>query len=154
MKKISLLCLSFACAGLISCKNEEKKQEKLEEEKPLSVACYQALYENDTISLTINTLKDDKISGKMVMKVEGNPTNDGEIKGEMKGDTLYADYSFVNEKNKQIFKNPIAILKKGDTLALGNGKIEIYLGKSYFDKKTPIDYDNVRYKFTKVECAQ
>ncbi len=141
--------------GLVSCKNEEKKKEKLEAEKPISVSCYQALYENDTINLTINTLKDDKISGTMVMKTAESQNNYGDIKGEFHGDTLYADYSFTHDVgNKEEFKNPIAILKRGDSLILGNGKIEIYLGRSYFDKKSPIDFDNVRYKFTKVDCAK
>lgn len=155
MKKISLFCLLLACIGFVSCKNEEKQKAKLEAEKPISVACYQALYENDTIDLTINTLKEGKISGNMVMKMVGSPINIGVIEGKFHGDTLYADYSFAHkEGEKETFKNPIAILKRGDSLILGNGKIEIYLGRSYFDKKSPIDFDNVKYKFAKINCKE
>lgn len=155
MKKLSLFCLLLACIGLVSCKKEEKQKAKLESEIPISVDCYQALYEKDTINLTINTLKDGKIAGKMIMKTTESPINDGVIVGEFHGDTLFADYSFSNDKNdKETFKNPIAILKRGDSLILGNGKIEVYLGKSYFNKKTPIDFDNVKYKFIKVDCAE
>ena len=155
MKKISVFCLLLVCIGFVSCKNEEKQKPKPQDEKPISVACYQALFEKDTINLTINTLKDNKISGKMVMKMAESQDNDGEIKGEFHGDTLYADYSFIHDKNdKETFKNPIAILKRGDTLIFGNGKIEVYLGKSYFDKKSPIDFDRVKYKFTKVDCIE
>jgi hypothetical protein len=46
----------------------------------------------------------------------------------------------------------MAMLKKENELILGSGKIETYLGKSYFAKGTPIDFDRVKYKFTKVEC--
>ncbi|WPR70885.1 hypothetical protein SLW70_13225 [Flavobacterium sp. NG2] len=155
MKKIGIYCVMVVFIGFTSCKNEEKEKAKMEAKLPVSVECYQALYENDTIDLTINTLKDEKITGTMLMKFSEEPNNDGEFSGEFHGDTLYADYSFMHDKNdKEMFKNPIAILKKGDTLILGNGKIEVYLGKSYFDKKSPIDFDNVKYKFTKVDCGQ
>lgn len=156
MKKISLFCLLLLVSiGFVNCKNEEKRKAKLEAEKPISVACYQALYEKDTIDLTINTLKDGKISGKMVMKIYESPTNNGEIKGEFHGDTLFADYSFVQgKKGKKMFKNPIALLKNKDELIMGDGKIENYMGASYFNKNTPIDFEQVKYKFRKVDCAE
>lgn len=155
MKKISVFCLLLVCIGFVSCKKEEKQKAKLPAEKPISVACYEALFEKDTIELRMNTLKSGKITGNMVMKIFNMPENVGEIIGEFHGDTLFADYSFVKGKNgKEIFKNPIAILKKGDELVLGNGKIETYLGASYFDKKTPIDFDRVKYKFKNVNCVE
>ena len=47
----------------------------------------------------------------------------------------------------------MAMLKKGNELILGSGKIETYLGSSYFAKDTPIDFEKVKYKFTTVECV-
>jgi hypothetical protein len=46
----------------------------------------------------------------------------------------------------------MAFLKRGNELILGNGKIETYLGKSFFAKETPIDFDNVKFKFRIVDC--
>ncbi len=152
MKKISLFCLLFVCIGLVSCKQNENRKKKLKAETPISVACYKALYENDTIELSINTFKSDKITGDMVMKIFGRAKKVGKIEGKFNGDTLYADYSFLSGSNEVPFKNPIAILKKGNELILGNGKIETYLGKSYFNKDTPIDFESVKYKFTSVDC--
>lgn len=155
MKKLSLFCLLLICIGFTSCKKEEKQEVKPQDEKPISVVCYKALYEKDTLELTINTLKNGKITGNMVMKIFDMPENVGEITGEFHGDTLFADYSFVQGKDgKTKFKNPIAILKKGDELIFGNGKIETYLGASYFDKKTPIDFERVKYKFKNVNCDE
>jgi hypothetical protein len=45
-------------------------------------------------------------------------------------------------------------LKSGDKLILGNGQIETYLGASYFAKGKPIDFENVKFKFTAVDCTK
>jgi hypothetical protein len=152
MKNISSFCLLLICIAFESCqKNQEAKPTT--EEKPISVECYKALYENDTINLKINTLKDGAITGNMVMKINDSPEKTGTISGNFHGDTLFVDYSFIQGTNEErTFKNPMALLKKKDSLILGNGKIESHLGRSYFSKETPIDFDRVKYKFSKVEC--
>nr|WP_315252078.1 hypothetical protein [uncultured Flavobacterium sp.] len=158
MKKLSLFFLLLTCFGFESCKKDQNPNDagatKAKEEKPISVACYKALYENDTINLTINTLKNGKITGDMVMKIENMPNKVGEIAGKFRGDTLFADYSFIQGTNAKVtFKNPMAFLKYGNELILGSGKIETYLGRSYFVKGTPIDFEKVKYKFTIVDCV-
>jgi hypothetical protein len=158
MKKLVVFCLLLAFITLESCKKNESIKEvettKAEEEKPISVACYQALYESDTIELKVNTLKDGQVTGEMVMQIIDMPKKVGEIAGKFSGDTLLVDYTFYQGANeKTIFKNPMALLKKGNELILGSGKIETYLGRSYFAKDTPIDYEKVKYKFTTVDCA-
>jgi hypothetical protein len=159
MKKLGLFCLLLACICLQSCKKKENQKDvqvtKDKSEEPISVACYKALYENDTIELKINTLKDNKITGNMVMKIMDLPAKTGKIIGEFHGDTLFVDYTFIQGTNDgKVFKNPMAMLKKGNELVLGSGKIETYLGKSYFAKDTPIDFEKVKYKFTTVDCKE
>ncbi|MBW4361756.1 hypothetical protein [Flavobacterium taihuense] len=158
MKKLGLFFLLLACIGLQSCKKNETPKEvaapPVQDEKPMSVTCYKALYENDTIDLKINILKNKKVTGDMVMKIIDMPYKTGKISGEFHGDTLFVDYTFIQGTNdKKIFKNPMAMLKKGDELILGSGKIETYLGRSYFAKDTPIDFEKVKYKFTTVDCV-
>jgi len=157
MKKLSLFCLLLASIGFGSCKKEPNTKEseaaKAEAEKPISTACYKALYENDTINLTINTLKNGKIAGDMVMKIENMPEKTGKVEGEFRGDTLFADYSFIQGTNKdRTFKNPMAFLKRNDSLVLGSGEITTYLGKSSFTKGKPINFETVKYKFSTVDC--
>ena len=83
------------------------------------------------------------------------PTKLGQIVGEFRGDTLFASYTFIQGANeKKTFKNPMAFLKNGNELILGNGKIEFSLGASYFAKGEPIDFERVKYKFTTVDCAE
>jgi len=152
MKNLGLFCLVLACIGLESC-NKNQKTTPVLVEKPISVQCYKALYDNDTIDLKINTLKKGEITGNMEMKIFNRAKKIGKIAGEFHGDTLFVAYTFILEANKEItYKNPMAFLKRGNQLILGNGKIETTMGASYFVKGSPIDFDRVKYKFTKVDC--
>lgn len=157
MKTSVIFCLLFACIGFQSCKknqNEEVvKSKQIQAEKPISVQCFKALYEQDTIELKINTLKNGKITGDMVMKFFNTEKKVGKIAGEFSGDTLFASYTFIQGTNEKItYKNPMAFLKRGNELILGNGKIQTTMGASYFVKGSPIDFDRVKFKFVTVDC--
>jgi hypothetical protein len=157
MKKLILSCLILSLAGLQSCKNEEKQKEteaaKAEGEKVVSTQCYKAIYEDDTIDLKLNTLKNGKISGNMLMKVSGAAERIGEIEGEFRGDTLFADYTFTEGANKKAFKNPMAFLQKDRQLILGNGTMQTTMGVTYLVKDKPIDFERVKYKFDSIDCV-
>lgn len=156
MKNLLICCVLLGCIGLESCSKKQNDGNTSPEpiEKPMRVDCYKALYEEDTIDLKINTLKNGKISGDMVMRIANMSPKVGEIIGEFRGDTLFAAYTFTEGANKKVtFKNPMAFLKRGKELILGNGKIETTMGASYFIKGEPIDFDNVKYKFTTVDCV-
>ena len=156
MKNLVLPFLLVSCVVLQSCKKNEIQKEaaKSEEESIVSVECYKAIYEKDTVDLKLNTLKNGKISGNLVMKLEGAPQKHGEVTGEFKGDTLFVDYTFIQGMNKdKKFKNPMAFLKREKQLILGNGSMETYLGRTYFVKGKPIDFDRVKYKFETTDCV-
>ena len=155
MKNLVLFCIFLACIGLESCnKNSKNTDAQAQPEKPLKVQCYKASYEQDTIDLKINTLATGKITGDMVMRIENMPKKVGKIAGEFHGDTLFVAYTFIQGANDKVtFKNPMAFLKRENELVLGNGKIETTMGASYFVKGEPIDFDNVKYKFTTVDCV-
>jgi hypothetical protein len=156
MKNFALFCMLLVCIGLESCNKNQKNVDATlaPTEKPINVQCYKALYEQDSINLKINTLKSGKITGDMVMITANMPEKVGKIAGEFRGDTLFAAYTFIQGANDKVtFKNPMAFLKRGNELTLGNGKIETTMGASYFVKGEPIDFDNVKYKFTAVDCV-
>ncbi|MFH6997182.1 hypothetical protein ACHRVZ_04560 [Flavobacterium sp. FlaQc-57] len=159
MKNLVLPCLLVICIGFQSCKNEEKQKEaeaaKAEGEKIVSTECYKAIYEKDTIDLKLNTLKNGKISGDMVMKVAPKTVKTGEVAGEFHGDTLFVDYTFKDSATKdQIFKNPMALLKRDKQLILGNGTMQTTMGVTYIVKDKPIDFERVKYKFDPTECKK
>jgi hypothetical protein len=156
MKNLGLFCLLLTCIGLESCKNNQNEKiiEAKEAAVPISVACYKAIYEQDTLDLKINTFKNGEITGNMEMAIENMPVKVGEIAGEFRGDTLFASYTFIQGGYKdKTYKNPMAFLKRGDELILGNGQIQITMGASHFVKGTTIDFDRVKYKFTAVDCV-
>lgn len=157
MKNLHLFLLLLACIGFQNCKkNQSQKDIKVIDtdiEVPINTICYKALYENDTIELKINTLKNRKITGNMAMKIFNRPNKVGKLAGEFRGDTLFAAYTFIQGANTKVtYKNPIALLKQDSTLILGNGKIETIMGATYFVKGIPIDFDRVKYKFKMVVC--
>ena len=156
MKNIGIYCLLFACIGFVSCKKNENQQAvddtRVQTENPVSTKCYKALYQKDTINLKINTLQDGKITGNMVMNVFNEPKMIGEISGQFRGDTLICNYTFNLGTNKEItYKNPMAFLKRENMLILGNGKLENNMGSTYF--VGPVDFDQVKYRFTNVDCT-
>ena len=152
MKNLGLFCLLLACVGLESC-NKKPKNVENQAEKPVSSQCYKALYENDTLDLKINTLKNGKITGDMVMKFFNRPKKVGKIAGEFRGDTLFASYTFIRDvKDKITYKNPMAFLKRGNEFILGKGEIQTTLGASYLVKGT-IDFERVKFRFTTVDCV-
>jgi hypothetical protein len=156
MRNQGLFCLLLSSIFLVSCKKNEseKKIEAKEMVELESVACYQAVYEQDTVNLKMNTFKSGEITGEMVMNIENMPKKIGEIAGEFRGDTLFASYTFIQgDYKKRTYKNPMAFLKQGDQLILGNGVIENSMGASYFVKGKPIDFENVKYKLSTIECA-
>ena len=157
MKNLTLSCLLLSFIGLQSCKNEEKQKAaeaaKADGEAVVSTACYKAIYEKDTIDLKLNTLKNGKLAGDMVMKVAPSTVRTGEVAGEFHGDTLFVDYTFKDNVNKdKTFKNPMALLKRDKQLILGNGVMQTTMGVTYLVKDQPIDFESVKYKFDETEC--
>jgi hypothetical protein len=158
MKNLGLFCLLLTCIGFESCKNNQSEKtveaKQAQAEEPISVQCYKAIYEEDTLDLKINTFKNGEVTGNMEMGIADMPKKVGEIAGEVHGDTLFTSYTFIEGENDKItYKNPMAFLKRGNELILGNGKIETTMGASYFVKGEPIDFDRVKYKFTTVDCV-
>ncbi|MFB9079596.1 hypothetical protein ACFFLS_06890 [Flavobacterium procerum] len=158
MKNLTLSCLLLVCIGFQSCKNDEKQKAeeaaKAEGETVVSTACYKAIYEKDTIDLKLNTLKNGKLNGDMIMKVAPVTVRTGEVAGEFHGDTLFIDYTFKEAASQgKTFKNPMALLKRDNQLILGNGTMQTTMGVTYLVKDKPIDFERVKYKFDTVECA-
>ncbi len=157
MKKLICWSVLLICVGLQSCQNttSEKKvaNDAAIQEKPLAVTCYQSIYERDSISLQLNTLKGGKIIGDMVMRFYDSPVKKGTVSGTISGDTIFVSYTFIEGTNKKVtFKNPMAFLKRGDSLVLGNGKMQTTMGATYFVKGEPIDFVRVKFKFLTVDC--
>ena len=154
MKNLRIFCLFVAFIALGSCK-DKKIETPVVAEAPVNEQCYKAIYEKDTLHLKLNTVEDGKINGSLVMVVSEKATKTGKIEGKFRGDTLFTNYTFTQGENRiSTYKNPLAFLKRGNELILGNWKTEQAMGANYDDAGQPIDFDNVKYKFNAVDCAQ
>ncbi|WP_199119805.1 hypothetical protein [Pedobacter sp. ASV28] len=158
-KKFVLLAMSALCAAWWGCTQNgnqaatEKKEKKKELIDTLK-ECYSAAYEKDSADLQLNIIDSSKVEGKLLINYHGKPKNDGTIDGRFKGDTLFVDYTFKTGKNSTIYSNPLAFLKKDGKLIMGVGQIETSLGKSYFVKDKPINFERGKFTFTIMECQE
>lgn len=158
MKKNILVYLSLISVISLGCNSgQDGKQSKAKagagKDSILNSQCYIAVDGSDTAYLNLDSRADGKISGKLLIDFSEKPDNNGSLEGEFKGDTLFADYTFTTGENKTIFKNPLAFLNEDGKMILGVGTIESYLGRSYFVKGKPIDFDKGRFRFDSLDCA-
>jgi hypothetical protein len=144
------LAITFL-GGLASCSNTESKKEEVKEVGKQE--CYVAVDGTDTAYLDLNILENGKIDGNLLIKFADKPQNKGIIAGKFSGDTLFVDYSFtLGDAEAPIYKNPLAFLKRDKQMVLGVGQIETTLGKSYFVKGQPINFERGKFTFEPGDC--
>lgn len=161
MKKSAPFLALIASAVLFSCtqggNNSTEQADSLAKAKldtVLHKECFIAIDETDTATLSLNTHGTDKVTGHLLIKYATKDKNDGELKGSFKGDTLFVDYTFKVGDDKVVHKNPLAFLKKDGKLILGVGVIETTLGRSYFAKDKPINFERGKFTFDPVACKE
>ncbi|NRF41805.1 hypothetical protein [Pedobacter foliorum] len=159
MRKSALYLALIALPLAFSCTQGGNKTSELKDSTKMDTAdaqvskeCFIAIDGVDTAHLNVVTSAQGKVTGGLVIKYLEKGTNDGLIAGKFSGDTLFVDYTFKIGTNKTIYKNPLALLKKDGKLVLGVGQIETSLGKSYFVKGKPINFERGRFTFAPTEC--
>ncbi|HEY1008474.1 MAG: hypothetical protein ACO1NS_15875 [Daejeonella sp.] len=155
MKNLTLNVLAIALSASACTSGTDRtkiKDSVTAATEVVSSECYTGVQGGDSASMKLNTAGNGKVTGELVIKYTKNPANTGTLSGEFKGDTLFADYYFTTGESKTKYKNPMAILRKGDRMILGVGEIESYLGKSYFKKGVPIDFEIAKFKLDKGDC--
>ncbi|WP_443946298.1 hypothetical protein ACJVDH_04090 [Pedobacter sp. AW1-32] len=153
MKILKLHLALFLIPFAFACNSSDKKTENAKKDSVLTKICYAASFEKDSAGMIITTLASGKIEGSLLIKYASKPENNGLIKGKFSGDTLYVDYRFNTGGDKtKVFTNPLAFLKKDGKLIMGVGQIETTLGRSYFVKGKPINYEAGKFTFVEVPC--
>lgn len=145
---------SFIILALASCTGKDDKSKIAAVDPIIEKKCYLAIDGSDSAFLNLDMLKSGKIKGDLLINYKDAPKNAGEIAGVKKGDTLFLDYTFKAGKSKIINKNPLAFLSKDDTLLMGVGVIETTMGRSYFVKDKPINFEKGRFKFEIKTCER
>lgn len=153
MKKVILLGVVFISV-FVSCKKEKVEvpaaPEKLVTEEPESKECYRAILKKDTIILTLNIKNGQLSSGNLSYVFYEKDKNHGTLVGQLRGDTLYADYTFMSEGISSV--REVAFLKKGDTYVEGFGDaIDDNKGKITFKNRKQLKFDG-NVVLSKVDC--
>lgn len=143
----TLLALLFI-STISSCRQSKPLKTKMDLKHTV---CYIAIDNADTAWLKIDTAENN-ILGEMKFSYANKNNYQGPVKAIMKGDTLRGNFSFKLNNVDKWYKNPIALLKKGDTFTMGIGEILTLWGSGYFDKNVPIDYEKGRFVFKPIGC--
>lgn len=140
------LLLTLGCS---SEKTEQAEDQSQMNEVQETSACYAAVTAADSVTLRlVNTGGD--ITGELTYNNQEKDDNVGTIMGQMRGDTLLADYTYLSEGVESV--RQVAFLKKGDGFVEGYGDAEERDGKMIFTNMAALDFDS-NSVFEKVPCG-
>lgn len=155
MKKHFLSIIALAIALFTACQSNKSTQTDTDSStldtnitSATTQHCYQYIKNRDTAKLSFMT--SGKITtGELSYNFAEKDKNKGIIKGEMRGDTLVADYTFSSEGRESV--RQVAFLKKGDQMLEGFGDVLEKDGKMVFKH-----LDSLRFGqpiiFDKTDC--
>ena len=148
--KLSCWAFILVTGVFTACQNNQSTQK--DEETITSVvteqSCYTYIKNKDTASLML-MMSGHIVTGELHYQLYEKDSNKGLIKGEMRGDTLVADYSFDSE-GKQSTRQ-VAFLRKDGKLIEGFGEVMEKDGKTYFKSIADLKFGDA-IEFTKVNC--
>jgi hypothetical protein len=133
----------FAAIIIIAACNEAPSEAAVAETPSASTDstankfCY-ARYENqDTVLLNLVFL-DSLVTGDLSYRLHEKDKNNGKIRGVLKGDTIFADYTFLSEGTSSV--REIVFLRKDNEIVEGFGEVEEHDGKMKFKKGAAIEF--------------
>ena len=158
-------CKSILFMGIFfivfACKNNEKGNNttvndsvandntNITSSQPVKL-CY-AQKNKDTVLLNIE-LNGGKVTGELYINRFEKDVNRGTINGTMKGDTLFADYTFNAEGMQSV--REVVFLKKDDVIIEGYGPLKYDSNnKAVFTNKDSLMFDE-KMKLDKVACEE
>lgn len=157
MKKILVIAIVL-CTVFVSCKKTTdtdpveiapKAPKEAEVKEPSGDQCYTSRTNNSVVEMSINVNSHQEVNGKLSYNIAGKDKNEGSLIGNMKGDTLIADYTFMSEGVSSV--REVAFLQKDGTFIEGYGDVVETNGKFSFKDKKQLKFD-LKNVLTKVDC--
>ncbi|UUF12166.1 MULTISPECIES: hypothetical protein [Flavobacterium] len=158
MKKV-LAIATLILTVLISCKKETTTTEPVqitpsppkeaEIVEPAGDQCYAWRANGSVIELSFNVNSHQEVNGKLSYNLVGKDKNEGTLIGNMKGDTIVADYTFNSEGTSSV--REVVFLQKDGTLIEGYGDVVQANDKVSFKDKTKLKFDQ-KNTLTKIDC--
>ncbi len=149
MKMVTIIlmccCIAAGCNNKIESNSHETAVQDTSlsgsmVQQPVTTACYGMMNASDTVRVQLIILQD-SVSGSMTTQYEGKDKNTGLLVGAMKGDTLYANYTFHSEGIQSV--REVAFLRQGDQLLEGFGKVVEQEGKMVFAQPADLRFGTV-----------
>ena len=117
--------------------------------RPLVLSgCYEMVMKQDTASLVLH-VTDTTVTGNLNFHWYQKDRNEGTLKGVLRNDMIYADYSFQSEGLTSV--REIIFKIKDTTLLQGTGELAEQNGKIVYQDKENLSF-NETYPFIKVAC--
>ena len=117
--------------------------------KPLVLnGCYEMIMKQDTASLTLN-VKDTTVTGQLDYRWYEKDRNEGTLKGVLRNDKIYADYTFNSEGMTSV--REVVFKIQDATLLQGTGELTEANGKIIYRDANNLSYDTTN-PFIKVAC--
>lgn len=155
MKKNILYVAIAAIPFVFACNQAKTSNESVnvKADSLVNETCYKAVFEKDSAAMIVKTMASGNVKGSLLIKYANKPQNEGNIEGKFSGDTLLVQYSFkTGTDTVQVYTNPLAFLKKEGKLVMGVAQIETTMGRSYFVKGKPINYEAGKFIFDSKDC--
>ncbi|PIF33679.1 hypothetical protein CLU81_4300 [Flavobacterium sp. 9] len=157
MKKVLAITVIILVV-LVSCKKAEPAPEimpdppkEAEVVEPAGDQCFASRLNGNIVALSFNVNSHQEVNGKLSYNLTGKDKNEGTLIGNMKGDTLVADYTFVSEGVSSV--REVVFLQKDGTLIEGYGDVVDANNKVTFKDKKKLKFD-AKNTLTKVDCPQ
>ncbi|MBS7253047.1 hypothetical protein [Flavobacterium branchiicola] len=157
MKK-AVIITTLILTVLISCKKatetepvqiEPKAPKEAEIIEPAGDQCYEWKSNGSVIAMSFNVNSHQEVNGKLSYNLVVKDKNEGTLIGNMKGDTLIADYTFMSEGVSSV--REVVFLQKDGALIEGYGDVASANDKVTFKDKTKLKFDQ-KNTLTKVDC--
>ncbi|MFP5078856.1 hypothetical protein [Pedobacter sp. JCM 36344] len=150
MRKL-ILALVAASSILAACNSEKKTSVEADSSvamtadttmakaaEAFSDGCYAYTKNRDTALLTLK-VAGEEVTGDLSYSLYEKDSNKGTIAGEIKGDTIIAEYDFNSEGVRSI--REIVFLKKGGKLYEGFGEVETKGMKAIFKDRASLKFE-------------
>lgn len=112
------------------------------------VECYQFVKNRDTVNMRLNR-EAEELTGELDYKWFEKDKNTGTFAGEMKGDTIIAEYLFDSEGMRSV--RDVVFLKKDDKIYEGFGKTTERGGKITFVNRAELKFGDA-VVLVKIPC--
>ena len=159
MKKLSALPI-IILGVFISCKKEitlpppqiePNPPKEAELVEPAGDQCYTSKLNGNIVALSFNVNSHQEVNGKLSYNITGKDKNEGTIVGNMKGDTLIADYTFMSEGVSSV--REVVFLQKDGAFIEGYGDVTDANDKVTFKDKKKLKFD-AKNTLIKSDCLQ